>query len=394
MRVSIPRSVNDYIALLIMMFTISTLFQGIIPFSLNRIIITAILILVFFYDLRNPTKHTLFLLLYLVILAFLNVMLTQETSLALKDLIYFGTTLCLLDYLKEKTALDKLKNSFEKYKKIFKVIFYIVYGITVLSVFSSANYSYAWGESNYFIGLARDTHVMASSTCLLMAFMLFLFFKEKFSYVRLGMFVMLLFIVFQTGARTYIVSATIILYAYIQGNINGTLKKTILLGIAVTAVVIIFLRSGMYQKFIWSSIASNQGTTDSLVSSTGGRSAFWLIDIKEFVQNNPIYQLIGHGFDYVYQVNYEHYHMHIWAHNDIIDLLLSVGLIGTIYYLREWVSFFIMSFAQNKNKRLLVAMCVYIAFPMFFNGLFTVQHYFMSVIIMTITLRGYKNEQY
>lgn len=217
-----------------------------------------------------------------------------------------------------------------------------------------------------------------------MAMFLFIFSKEQYTNIRAAILTSLLFIIFETGARTYIVPACIILYLYVKGNLKGKIKRIIIFSIAILAVTFIFMKSGMYEKFVWSSIASNQNASSSLVSSTGGRSAFWVIDIQEFLRINPISQLIGCGFDYVYQVNYKYYHMHIWAHNDFIDLLLSTGILGTFYYIRKWASF--ISQVKNTEKMLYIGYIIYILFPMFFNGMFTYQHYFFSVLILTIIL--------
>lgn len=378
----------EIIGFLILMFTISTLFQGVIPFSLNRVIISMIFIVIISTNIPYLKKKTVLLYGYIFVLFIFNVSISTETGLAIKDLIYFGTTLCILDYF-SPNKIDELSEEFNNDYLAIKNVLYVVYFVTIMSLFIPANYNSAWGDGTYFIGFARDTHVMASSSCLLMALFLFIYSKERYSNFRAIILISILFIIFETGARTYIVPACIILYLYVKGNLKSQRKRLVIFALAIVGVTYIFLRSGMYEKFIWSSVASNQYASSNLVSSTGGRSAFWLIDIKEYLRINPIFQLIGRGFDYVYQVNYKYYHMHIWAHNDFIDLLLSTGIIGTIFYIRKWITF--TSCIKRAGKLMYIGYIIYILFPMFFNGMFTTQHYFLSVIILTMILREKQN---
>lgn len=380
-----PKNLNDALTFLIIGYTISTMLQGIIPFSLNKLFVFVILLVLLVNAMKKMTIRRTVLFIYMFLLLLYNAFFSVDTNQAIHDWIYFFTTLLLLEYVTGNN-LDALDVSFEKNKYLIKLITYVLFFITFISLFLSANYDFVWGDGIYFMGFVRNTHVMASSSCLLMALILHDSYEKDFSYVNMLMLLLMLFIIFQTGARTYIIPSSLMCYLYIKGKIKGKLKKTLLISIAIFAILLIFFKSGMYEKFLWSSNAENQWVTNSLTSSTGGRSVFWLIDLKAFINSNVFNFIFGHGFDYVFLLNEKMYGIRIWAHNDIINLLLSTGLFGTLYYLMFWKNFFKL-ITGKKQRIFLIIMLIYVLFPMIFNGMYTTQHYFFSVLILFITIR-------
>jgi hypothetical protein len=139
---------------------------------------------------------------------------------------------------------------------------------------------------------------------------------------------------------------------------------------------------------------SSSGFGAFLVRFTSGRSVFWLIDLRAFYDFGFLNKLAGNGFDYIYYVNKTFYNMEIWAHNDIINLLLSVGLIGTSVYL-----FVIGRMIKNINvtvgKRFPSALLIsYVVFPALINGFFMYQHYLYSFVILAIFIMKERDVAY
>ena len=379
-------STVKYIICLIMIYTVSTLNQGLIPFSINRICIFSVLILLIMSSFNGIKKRRLIIYFCLMFYLFYFAIVSLEIDIAIKDWIYFGFTLIFLDFISNKKNFAKTILELKNNEKWIKKLAYLLLLETYIAVILPQNYQYAWGEGTYFIGFARDTHVMASSLCLFMSILYLIFSSSKFEYYKVFILLSVAGIVFATGARTYIVPAVIINFLYIKENLKNTTMKIIMITVTFFLITYIFFNSGMYEKFLWSSNASNQYAANSLISSTGGRAAFWVIDIREYLKLNPLFMLIGKGFDYVYYVNKLYYNMHIWAHNDLIQLLLGTGVVGIILYLRNWLYFVKMILKNGLNRLTIISFVLYIFFPMIFNGLFTYQHYFFSVIIMGIAL--------
>lgn len=373
--------------LLILLFMISTLIQGILPLSINRIITFIMLVLVLYKNLKFMTRKKFVVLGLLIFYFIYTSIISIEISLNIKDWIYFATTVLLVEYFSDAKSFFKTREAILNYKNYIGFIVFLCIFITAISLVFSSNYAITWGSS-YYIGFARNAHVVASSLCLLLSFTLLSFKNEVFSLVRLAILLFLLLVIFMTGARTYIVPAVIIVYLYIKGNLNNNFLKFFVYGIILAIVIYIFINSNMLDKFIWSSDASNQYADSGMISMTGGRSAFWIIDLKEYSKFNIFYLLFGHGFDYVYQVNKMYYNLYIWAHNDVIDLLLSIGATGTILYLTIWKNFFKRYKRHIMNKSEYRLFVIYIIFPMLFNGLFTYQHYLLSTFILAYYLEN------
>lgn len=388
-------SVYSIVLFLFVIFSISTLFQSLLPFSINRIIAFSIVITLIIRIAKHPTKKQVFLIAYMVLVLLVNTFFSREMDIALKDSIYYCSTLLILKFISDKRVIRALKVAFNDYRVLVKYVVYFIYIVNIMCLFIPGTYAKGWGGL-YYIGFAGSAHTMASSLCLLLSIMILVFQKDNFSYLKLFMITSIIYLIFETGSRTFLVPGIILVSLYIQNKVKERFFKSIIVIILTLAVGYLFLNSNMYEKFLWSSVASNQGVESSLISSTGGRAAFWRIDIEAFKSSNFHNVLFGHTFDYVYLVNQEKYHMHIWAHNDIIDLLLSTGVIGTLLYCIYWKKYIGMILNENLKKKnifIIVMYCIYIFFPMIINGMFTYQHLFYSTIFfgMFITERTYND---
>lgn len=144
----------------------------------------------------------------------------------------------------------------------------------------------------------------------------------------------------------------------------------------------------MVDKF--TAVLSNK-TTDALAAFTNARSTIWEIDIREFGNSNLIQKILGQGFDYVPKINEMYYGDPIWAHNDFVQLLLSVGILGLLVYLlsildvvakMKCTSFFVKFF-----------FVIYIFLPAFMNGLYIYQHLTYSVLYLWLMANLYSHRE-
>ena len=373
------------ILFMILIYLISTLLQGVIPFSINRIATFCILLVVLTENLLNPNKKSVMLIFYICAIAVYTMLVTQEPSVNLKDCIYYISALLTIQFFAGEKNRAELKESVRKELNLIKRVINFAVILTVLSLFVSANYAISWSE-RYYVGFTRDPHAVASSLCLLMALTLVVFKPEKFTISRMMILVFLMAVIFMSGARTFMVPAIVICYVYIKDNLNNQKIKIVVYIKATLLIAYIFINSNMMQKFIWSSNAANQYATNNLASMSGGRSEFWVIDLREFLKQNIFVKFFGRGFDFPYITNKKYYNMHIWSHNDIIDLLLSVGIVGVAIYGKVWKDFLMKSRRHIKSKMVYGLLLIYILFPLIFNGMFTYQHYLLSSIVFAMSL--------
>ena len=146
-----------------------------------------------------------------------------------------------------------------------------------------------------------------------------------------------------------------------------------------------FLRSGMATKFNF--VRGNQYISNTALGQmSSGRIDFWKIDLIAYSQYGFLEKLVGNGFDRVYQINRDSYGLSIWSHNDVINLLLSVGALGTLVYLLEVRKVLIIISRSVEKTLVRWLMFAYIVFPLLLNGFFGYQHYVYSVVILMIVV--------
>ncbi len=107
------------------------------------------------------------------------------------------------------------------------------------------------------------------------------------------------------------------------------------------------MRTSIFNRFI--TTGSNiYISTNKIEALSSGRLIWWKIDLNQFLSSNVFYKIFGHGFDYVYKINYQYYGLYIFAHNDYIMLLLSMGIIGLSFYLLLFGRFLKIFFVSIK----------------------------------------------
>ena len=85
--------------------------------------------------------------------------------------------------------------------------------------------------------------------------------------------------------------------------------------------------------------------------------------------------------------------MEIWAHNDFINLLISVGLIGfMIYVIALWKMFSNLRYSLKIKEYILIVS--YVAIPALLNGFYTYAHYMFSFYIFMLIIMNNKKNQY
>ena len=81
-------------------------------------------------------------------------------------------------------------------------------------------------------------------------------------------------------------------------------------------------------------------------------------------------KLIGRSFDNIYEINYIYSGMNVWAHNDVINLLLTTGIIGVIIYVQSFYNFYKMSRLVKVNIVIKISYLISFVFLALMNGLY------------------------
>lgn len=208
--------------------------------------------------------------------------------------------------------------------------------------------------------------------------------EEKKNIRNIAYFIPGIIAILESGARIFLIPVIVILYVFYRYYIDSITVKTVCFPILIIAAIYIFINSGMLEKFAF--VKDNTYISSNMLGQiTSGRTEFWMIDLNAFQDYSLLNKLVGKGFDNVYRINKAGYGMAIWAHNDVINTLLSTGLLGCLLYLIAFIQHIYTIFKSHSTRIERALISSYIVIPMLLNGYCVYQHYLYSAIIF-ITL--------
>lgn len=372
-------NINKALCICMLFYTMSALSYTIIEsyISLSRIFGVLVLLFFFLITFRRINKKEIIVLIVSIGLLLVQCVIQGELRTNINDGLYWISTLLGLIILCKKDACQEIYNFYEQQHRFCWIFCTLCNGILLLAFFTPSCYVYTWG-SRSFTGFAVSNHVLASSACLLLCITLISTRRMKSDFIKLLFMIPGTIAILASAARTYLISLIIIWFFFFFYRVKSKNYKTACLPLLLIACYFGFINSAIYEKILNPNTYVN---TSGLEKLTAGRTVFWLIDIKKYMELNLIYKLIGHGFNYPYYVNEQFYGMRIWSHNDYINLLLSVGCIGCLIY----VFTFFKAMKQLKNKKIYyIFVFTYFMFVSFVNGLFSYQHYLYSFLLLFI----------
>lgn len=378
--------VPNVVVWLIALFLVSSLYQGLISsFSVNRVL-GAALIIVLLFDYCKWMSHLRVLALVGFCFCFFISCLpgTSNLSNEFNDIMYLLAALLVIAYVSEFENLQELSASMKRHQSLLSVLS-VFSGLTlVVLLVAKIGYVSSWGGSSYFIGLCNTEHTMAAVCCLIMVFCVYCGKQEALpSPVALLIILVATWALLQTGARTYLIPASIIWLYALKCLIKQKWLRRLLVVVLVFAVGLTFAASGMADKFAYT--MSNQHASSPLDSLTSGRSEFWFADLEMYTASSPWNHVVGSSFSSVYDTNEAVFNMRIWSHNDFIMLLCSMGIIGLMIYIAALYSLFKVS-SRFLTAGAVASLALYVLFPAFFNGFYINQHFVYSAIVLLVLL--------
>lgn len=340
---------------------------------------------------KYATKWSAAMFLSSLLSAIIALVASEDNALAFKDTIYWVLTIVMLLLFSEKRFRKDLSESLEAYSRFLVALVSLCCVLIALGLFIPDCYHVAWGEGSYFAGFASSPHSFASSACLVGSLLLFTFRKE-IGIAHLAMLLVLLFAVLQSGARIFIIGISIILICgFYLLKVPKEIKIASIVPVGVL-VILLVVQSGMVDKFAYLAETDRiKGAQTFLNIFTSGRTSFWAIDLQAYFESGLLGMLFGGGFDYVYAVNMEKYGLHIWAHNDVISCLLSVGLFGTTLYVGSMARCFASFFDGKTNRVWAWGLILYLLVPTLLNGLYLYQHYMYSFFLFGLCAEAFSS---
>lgn len=385
----------DAIVWTFILFALTTITYSLWPGNLpiNRIIgILVIIELIVLYSIRSSSWEYLFA--SLVCLCFvLSLGFTGDINDSILDGVYWVITSLMLLKFSDNEIRISLYNAINRNLAGIKRASIILNIILAISLMIPNCYSQSWGGSSYFIGFSPSEHTIASGACLVLVLSLLSVRLETFRPLHLFLIFVPIAVVLFSGARVFLIPAGILLLLYFGSVKIPTFIKGLFAPIFLILAVIVFVQSNMWEKFQLT-LTSGFGleNLDFLGAFTSGRSVFWLIDINAFIQSTPLAIFFGNGFDYVYEVNSSLYGLRIWAHNDFIDILLSVGLFGFFLYILAIGKSIVQMKRQSGSFFVVFLLAIYLLGPAFLNGFFVSQHLVYSYLLLSVVIHDKSNQ--
>lgn len=356
--------------------------EALFPFS--RVFGIIVLLMLMCATLSTLKREDILLIVGLVMCSCASFCMATDFKLNLNDCIYWVSTIIFIWKLKDTTFCVELYEASMRRKKGIILGLLISNIVLIVGLFDKSCYSYVWGSKGYYMCYAYSNHTMASLCCLLLCVTLIASNWFKYDLIRVVMILPATYAILSSGARVFLISLVIICAFYYLYALRNKILKYLYTPVLLIGAVFAFLNSGMLQKIL---VPFENSKLSGLDSFTSGRTIFWKADILAFSNYSIINKLFGNGFDAPYIINLREVSMKIWSHNDLINCLLAVGLLGTGIYTYVLITSY-KSFKNNKvlDRLMIIAYWCIIALV---NGAFGYQHYLYSFVLLMIFVKFY-----
>lgn len=354
---------------------------GMSPNVLAGILIILSLIAIYIFEC---SKTDFLIIMYLVITAGYTMLVSKDLAVNREHIINFSVACLILNKLTDPSFRIKLCDLItEKAVLLKRMCLIAVLGI-VVSYFDPSSFSYG------FTGFSQGAHSFLSGLIIIFTLYMCVTINDPISIRNLIIPAIVVVAVGMGAARSYLVSILVLVIVYYFLKVERTQAKVLVFICALFSTRFIF-HSNIFERFTIATnqaALSNQGQLDAL---TSGRTMFWVLDIQAFFSKNIFEQLFGSGFDYLYTYNLEHYGLRIWAHNDFIHLINSVGIVGLIVYCvilyRLIVS--IRNTCKNYYGRIKYPtglLFIFVVGLALINGFYTYQQYIYSTVFFALLI--------
>lgn len=396
MRIRLDRTKWNPAALLVItvaLYSVTTLSYTLWPkaVSPNRVLGLLIVLELAAFYLCTLRRRDLFLLATCFFTCGISFLLCADHAQNLTDAAYFAATVLLLWKLADRWAADALFCALRRLRTMLQTIVLLDNLLLMAAFCFPTSYIQLWGAAKYFQGFTNSTHTLCAGVCLLLALTLFLLRNVPFRLHHPLYLLPGLLAIAMSGARTYLVSALVIVLLYIVYETPPTKLRLLFLPFFVLGTAYLALFSGMAEKLTF--LQSSTALPGSLLARlTSGRTEFWALDLDAFLDFDCFHLLFGQGFDFVYTLNETVYGVRIWAHNDVLDLLLSTGLFGTALYGYVIYAALWTLFRRAPGILLPMLLAAYLLFVLLVNGFFGYQHYVYSFAVLALTFMDRKGD--
>lgn len=355
----------------IMLFSILTVIQGISIFeNINKlwIVIISCLLVVRLCTYKYNTNQVIMLFLASV----LHIIAVYFTDFPLEQvniLFYFALwVMIFIFFSKSKRKIIEILDQTDGYILAVLWTWTVVVGVSALLPFCY--------KDKYFVSFTGSSFRLMPAVLIIAALAMYMAISRNDK--RYELFLILpTYAAFMNQSRTYFGVYILFLMMYIYMRFKSKrMFYTMLIPIALV-IGLLMAAGGIMDKILATQYKSTS-YFDFWGTITSGRTVFWLWDLEAFFALPFWQQFVGNGFNFVYDVNGANM-SRIWAHNDIINLLMNFGYIGVMIYL--WVYFLMIKKFWPKGNRIPLEVKVMFHGAVFINSMMNMSYTYLCAMI-------------
>lgn len=183
---------------------------------------------------------------------------------------------------------------------------------------------------------------------------------------------------FMNSSRTYFAVYVLFLFLYVYMRCKNRRTFYFIMIPLVVVMVLLMAVSGIADKII-ERLTAKSSFFDYWGVLTSGRTYFWRWDLEAFFALPVWQQFVGNGYNFAYDVTAQHFSTGIWAHNDIINLLMNFGYIGVAVYL--WAYVRLVKAYMPKSSRIPGMVRFLFHGAVWFNSMFNMSYTYLCAMI-------------
>ena len=365
---------------MIMYFPVILLFFQVFNFYFNFNIAKIYeLIILFLLILLEKKMSNKISTLYIIIITLLYIILKygyNDFNMSYK----FIYALIILSFFTNNNILRNFKEILDLNLNRLNKIVYLNNFIIILFLFNKRAYFNKWGEGMYFKGPFDSPHQFGYCLLALLCVCTYNYLKTNNYKAIINIFVIICFISL-TGARSVFLTSGLIslipLFHFIKLK-----RRNIFIFVIISIFLVLvggefIINTPVVEKMIYTV------TTES-TNVTSGRDIIMKNNIDAYKRSSLLNKITGGGMGITNNINYNTIGNDIWAHNDLIQILLGYGIVGIFIYLLILLKLII------KNRSILL--CVILFTVILVNGYFNYNYFVIAIPYLLLICN--KNCQY
>lgn len=369
---------------LILLFIPVNLLKDLFPIPVTLILGGIILLNIIMILKSRMSKELILKLVLPVIIFILNLFVTDDISIHFRYFFNWYSLLGVLLLCSNSAIMDALTYRYEQNgKKLDRLARISLITVCVL-LFIPACYTGGWWGLRGGFTAFTVSHAVAAAMVALIVMRLLSSDKRHKTVVDFIYFLIIAYVVLQTGARTYVISLTAIVLYYVLDRVKSS-KTKIMIGVALLFFIAYIMPSSSFAEkneiVLGYQTVNNESFWDAF---TSGRTRIWRIDLLYYLKSDWSHILLGGGYAHSFFINRNYYGMDIFAHNIFLETLLSSGIICFTILLQSMYRVFKVN---CREKHSALTLCIYMVLIGFINGLFDSQLYCLSIIFLCILFR-------